>query len=204
MNSARRVLAAHGQAGIRRALAIRRTSAVRNANRFLATFVVLAGLFVLAASRVHVNASWSDDAWGYLLLPMGEPRRGDAVIFDPPGALGAPAPYLKSVLGMPGDAVGVDSAGAVTVDGIPAGRAKALARDGRPLAPIAAVTIPPGHYYLYADHADSHDSRYAEIGLVPRERIRGRAVPLPDVPWLGLEGPLVQPCGPPVDGQKNC
>ena len=49
MSSARRVLAAHGQAGVRRALAIRRTSAVRNANRSLAAFMVLAGLFVLAA-----------------------------------------------------------------------------------------------------------------------------------------------------------
>ena len=105
---------------------------------------------------------------------------------------------------MPGDAVGVDSAGAVTVGGIPAGRAKAGARDGRPLAPIKAVTVPPGHYYLHADHADSHDSRYAEIGLVPRERIRGRALPLPDVPWLGLDGPLVQPCGPRAGGQQNC
>ena len=204
MRSARRVLAAHGQAGVRRALAIRRTSGARSANRFLAAFAVLAGLFVLAASRVHVNASWSDDAWGYLLLPVGEPRRGDTVIFDPPGALGAAAPYLKSVLGMPGDAVGVDSDGAVTVGGIPAGRAKARARDGRPLAPIAAVTITPGHYYLHADHADSHDSRYAEIGLVPRERVRGRALPLPDLPWLGLVGPLVQPCGPRAGGVPDC
>ena len=59
------------------------------------------------------------------------------------------------------------------------------------------MTILPtaGHYYLHADHVDSHDSRYAEIGLVPRERILGRAVALPDVAWLGLEGPLVEPCG---------
>ena len=50
--------------------------------------------------------------------------------------------------------------------------------------------IPPGRYYVHADHVDSHDSRYAEIGLVERERIRGRALALPDIPWLGLEGPL--------------
>ena len=39
----------------------------------------------------------------------------------------------------------------------------------------------------------SHDSRYAEIGLVPRGRILGRAIAMPDIPWLGLEGPLVGP-----------
>ena len=56
----------------------------------------------------------------------------------------------------------------------------------------------PDHYYLHADHVDSHDSRYAEIGPVPRERILGRAFALPALPWLGLEGPLVgpEPVGP--------
>ena len=48
--------------------------------------------------------------------------------------------------------------------------------------------IPQAHYYVHADHTDSHDSRYEEIGLIPLERIRGRALPLPDIPWLGLEG----------------
>ena len=72
-------------------------------------------------------------------------------------------------------------------------RAKMHALDGRPLAAIGPGTIPPGHYYLHADHPDSHDSRYAEIGLVPRSRILGRAVALPDLPWIGLEGPLVGP-----------
>ena len=158
----------------------------------LTGFAVLAVLFVLGASRVHVNASWSDDAWGYVLLPMGVPDRGDTVIFEPPEALGAPAPYLKRVLGVPGDRVAVDAGGTVSVDGQAVGRAKARALDGRALVPIAPVTIPPGQYYLHADHVDSHDSRYAEIGLVPRDRILGRAVALPDMPWIGLEGPLVE------------
>ena len=45
----------------------------------------------------------------------------------------------------------------------------------------------------HGDHVDSLASRYAEIRLVPRARIRARAVALPDIPWLGLEGPLVGP-----------
>ncbi|MCY3731744.1 MAG: signal peptidase I [Rhodospirillaceae bacterium] len=167
-------------------------------NRLLAGFGLLTAAFLLAASRVHVNASWSDDAWGYLLLPMGKPQVGDIVIFDPPEDLRASAPYLKRVLGVPGDAVDVDGTGEVWLNGEPVARAKPRALDGRVLVPVAPATIPAGHYYLHADHADSHDSRYAEIGLVPRERILGRAVALPDVAWLGLEGPLVKPhvdCG---------
>ena len=84
----------------------------------------------------------------------------------------------------------------VWLDGEPVGRAKTHALDGRPLAAIAPGIIPPGHFYLHGDHVDSHDSRYAEIGLVPRERIQGRAVAMPDIPWLGLDGPVVGPEDP--------
>ena len=55
--------------------------------------------------------------------------------------------------------------GTVLLDGTPAGRAKTHALDGRPLAAIPPGIIPPGHFYLHADHSDSHDSRYAEICL---------------------------------------
>ena len=161
----------------------------------LALLAALAGLWLLAASRVYVNASWSDEAWGYAAFPLfGEdPAIGDRVLFDPPGSVNASVPYLKSVRGAPGSIVTVDADRTVRIDGTGVGRAKTHALDGRPLAVIAPGTIPPGRYFLHADHRDSHDSRYAEIGLVPRSRILGRAVALPDLPWIGLEGPLVGP-----------
>ncbi len=162
-------------------------------NRILVWAAVLAGVWLALASRVYVNASWSDGAWGYLVLPLpGAPERGDAVVFDPPETAGSPVPYLKTVRGLPGDRVELDGR-RVSVGGAVLGIAKTHARDGRRLKPAAAGVIPPGRYYVHADHADSHDSRYAEIGLVPRERIRGRALALPDIPWLGLEGPLAGP-----------
>ena len=157
--------------------------------------IALAALWLAAASRVHVNASWSDRAWGYVAFPLfGEaPEIGDRVLFEPPDSLGSPVPYLKTVRGVPGMTVSVRDDGTVSLDGVALGRAKAQALVGRPLAAIAPSVIPPGHYYLHADHADSHDSRYAEIGLVPRGRILGRAISLPDLPWLGLKGPLAGP-----------
>ena len=163
----------------------------------LAVMIALAALWLLAASRVHVNASWSDGAWGYAALPLfGEnPQLGDRVLFEPPDSTGSPVPYLKTVRGLPGMTVRVGADGTATVGGVRLGRAKTHALDGRLLAPVAPGVIPPGHYYLHADHVDSHDSRYAEIGLVPRRRILGRALALPDIPWLGLEGPLVGPEG---------
>ena len=155
----------------------------------------LAALWLAAASRVHVNASWSDQAWGYAAFPLfGEaPQIGDRVLFEPPDAVGSPVPYLKTVRGVPGMRVSVGDDRTVFLDGVAVGRAKSRALDGRPLAAIAPGVIPPGHYFLLADHADSHDSRYAEIGLVARGRILGRAIAMPDIPWLGLDGPLVGP-----------
>ena len=161
----------------------------------LAVMAALAGLWLVAASRVHVNASWSDEAWGYAAVPLfGEdPKIGDRVLFEPPEAIGSPVPYLKTVRGVPGMRIDVDADGTVVLDGVRLGLAKTHALDGQPLAAVAPGTIPEGHFYLHADHVDSHDSRYAEVGLVPRARILGRAIALPDLPWLGLKWPLVGP-----------
>ncbi len=159
--------------------------------RFLVCMAVLSGLWLAAASRVHVNASTSDGAWGYFALPlMGAPKRGDFVLFDPPEAAGSPIPYMKRVRGLPGEWVEVDAERRIRLNGALIGTAKRRALNGRELEAIKPVVIPQDHYYVHADHADSHDSRYEEIGLIPLERIRGRALPLPDVPWLGLKGPL--------------
>ena len=168
---------------------------VRRKNIGLAVMVGLAALWLVAASRVHVNTSWSDGAWGYAAFPLfgTAPKIGDRVLFKPPESVGSPVPYLKTVRGMPGMRMEVEADGTVVLDGVRVGLAKTHALDGRPLAAVAPGTIPEGHFYLHADHVDSHDSRYAEIGLVPRARILGRAVVLPDLPWLGLKGPLVGP-----------
>ena len=180
----------------RRPVLCPRDGAARRRRRIgLGVMLVLAVLWLAAASRVHVNASWSDGAWGYAAFPLfgDDPAVGDRVLFEPPDALASPVPYLKTVRGVPGMTVAVDADGTVRLDGEPAGRAKRHALDGRPLQAIAPGVISPGRYYLHAGHADSHDSRYAEIGLVPRDRILGRAVAMPDLPWLGLDGPLVGP-----------
>ncbi len=172
-----------------------RTAALRRRNVALGVMIALAALWLGAASRVHVNASWSDEAWGYAAFPLfGEdPEIGDRVLFEASEAVGSKVPYLKTVRGVPGMCIAVGEDGLVSLDGEPVGHAKTHALDGRPLAPIAPGTIPPGHFYVHADHVDSHDSRYAEVGLAPRGRIRGRAIAMPDLPWIGLEGPLVGP-----------
>ncbi len=178
-----------------RAIFARRDGHARRRQVGLAVMIALAALWLGLASRVHVNASWSDQAWGYAAFPLfGEdPRIGDRVLFEPGTALNAPVPYLKTVRGVPGMRIEIRPDRTVFLDGVALGRAKTHALDGRPLEAISPGIIPPGRYFLHADHPDSHDSRYAEIGLVPRARILGRAIALPDLPWIGLKGPLVGP-----------
>ena len=186
----------------------RKTGRSRRGRIGLAAMALLAALWLAAVSHVHVNASWSDGAWGYAAFPLfGEdPKPGDRVLFEPPEAVGSRVPYLKTVRGVPGMAVAVGEDGTVFLDGEPVGRAKTHALDGRPLAAIAPGIIPPGQFYLHGDHADSHDSRYAEIGLVPRDRILGAPSPCRTFPgsvstgrWSGRRmpgGPAGDPAAP--------
>ena len=75
----------------------------RRRRAVLAVMIALAVLWLAAASRVHVNASWSDEAWGYAAFPLfgAAPAIGDRVLFEPPDALNSPVPYLKTVRGVP-------------------------------------------------------------------------------------------------------
>ena len=96
-----------------------RTAGPRRRHIGLAVMIALAVLWLGAASRVHVNASWSDEAWGYAAFPLfgQDPEIGDRVLFDPPDSVGSPVPYLKTVRGVPGMRIAVGIDGTVFLDG---------------------------------------------------------------------------------------
>ena len=60
-----------------------KTAVSRRRHIALGVMIALAALWLVAASRVHVNASWSDQAWGYAAFPLfgraPEGRRPGAV-----------------------------------------------------------------------------------------------------------------------------
>ena len=115
-----------------RAIFARRDGHARRRQVGLAVMIALAALWLGLASRVHVNASWSDQAWGYAAFPLfGEdPRIGDRVLFEPGTALNAPVPYLKTVRGVPGMRIEIGPDRTVFLDGVALGRAKTRALDG--------------------------------------------------------------------------
>ena len=145
-----------------------------------------ARLFVDPTPRVPLLFNWTPSLpYRMALLQYGPHtlQRGDFIVFafageaqaHYPGLRGQP--FFKIVRGVPGDVVTVTDR-QVAVNGQPVGIAKTEAYDHRPLAPIAPIVIPPGHYYVQGTHPDSFDSRYQESGLVRAEQVIGVVVPL--------------------------
>lgn len=81
---------------------------------------------------------------------------------------------LKVAKGCPGDTIRVDGRKVYINDWF-AGTAVPALEDGTPMAIISAGVIPERHYYLWASHPSSFDSRYAEFGVVSDQQIIGTA-----------------------------
>lgn len=149
-----------------------------------------------------------------VLLPLGEPKRGDVVTLSSPAG---GTRLIKRIVGLPGDRVALredvlilngkpltysdsQSHGEAVAPGWVVDAVRATEDlDGRPhtvqFLPalrarrnFAEITVPAGQYFVLGDNRDnSEDSRF--IGTVPRERLIGRAhhiVVAAD--WLGEDG----------------
>lgn len=84
-------------------------------------------------------------------------------------------PYSKRVLGIPGDKIIQEK------EGLRVGGSHLLPllkkdRYGKPLNPLSHKVIPQGFVFLGGDNPKSFDSRYEEFGLVPLEKIWGKAI----------------------------
>ena len=154
-----------------------------------------------------------------VLLPLGEPRRGDVVTFHSPTD---GTRLIKRIVGLPGDRVALRD-GVLVLNGRPLAPTQPQ-RVGEMLAPgwvvdamratetldgrahtvqwlpglalprdFAELTVPPGAYFMLGDSRDnSADSRV--IGPVPRERLIGRAHRvLLSADWLGEHGTRLAP-----------
>lgn len=139
-------------------------------------------------------------------LSIGEPQRGDVVVFRPPGH--PREDWIKRVIGVPGDRIGYhDHKVSVNgrelpyrVDGIYTGVGQGIVETGdtllteglpgRPHHVLERVesngdgdwTVPAGHYFVMGDNrGNSEDSRY--WGFLPEANLRGRAM----IVWLNVD-----------------
>ena len=141
---------------------------------------------------------------GTKIVPVGEPRRGDVMVFFPPGV---DSYYIKRVVGLPGDVIEVDR-NRLFVNGErveheflsapPSEQPFQLLREQigdathtirvHPRSPLleranGRWTVPEGHYFMMGDNRDdSQDSRF--FGPVPEHNVVGKAVAI----WMHWEG----------------
>lgn len=154
--------------------------------------------------------------WGYGLrlpvvnwkvLPIGEPARGDVIVFRKPSD--PSVVFIKRLVGLPGDRIRVRGA-EIAVNGV----AVPLTSDGLYRGPKQAQypltlvgeerlgraehrvmldpsrpssdgewVVPEGHYFMMGDNRNnSRDSRFPEVGFVPADNLIGKAVAI----WLSF------------------
>jgi signal peptidase I len=135
------------------------------------------------------------------VLDIGEPERGDVVVFRLPSD--PSINYIKRVVGLPGDEV-VYERHRLTINGEPVALEAdpaATAMDPRFIEQLGdhrhdilinipnnirkdgTFHVPDGHYFVMGDNRDnSQDSRY--IGFVPEANLVGKAVRI----WMNIDG----------------
>jgi signal peptidase I len=139
------------------------------------------------------------------ILAIGEPRRGDVIVFRLPS--NPSVHYIKRLIGLPGDRVvvrqnqlyvndisvplkpsgtysgGYGFTGAeLGVERLDAGDHVVMFDQNRYATDFESV-VPAGHYFFMGDNRnDSKDSRFGEVGFVPERNIVGQAKRI----WLNL------------------
>lgn len=111
------------------------------------------------------------------IVDWGEPSRGDVIVFTPPEP-GDQKPYIKRVIGLPGDHIQVTEDYQVLVNGVPLD--EEYIGDYRSECvnvanfPYCEIDVPEGHYFVMGDHRNnSQDSRF--FSVVAEDRIIGKA-----------------------------
>ena len=120
---------------------------------------------------------------GRVAIPLGDPERGDIVVFRFPED--RDKDFIKRIVALPGETVQVSNK-EVFINGKKLDDSWGHYTDRIILPPgvqprdnFGPVTVPPGHYFVMGDNRDqSYDSRFwfhGRGGFVPRQDILGRA-----------------------------
>ncbi|QJB55502.1 signal peptidase I [Pseudodesulfovibrio sp. zrk46] len=118
---------------------------------------------------------WLDTTDGKVLYKVGDPERGDIVVFKFPED--ETKDYIKRVIGLPGDTVEIKNK-VVYINGEPLDEpyVRHTKADMQPIRDnFGPYTIPEGRYFMLGDNREgSFDSRW--WGTVKREKIVGKAL----------------------------
>ena len=103
------------------------------------------------------------------------PQRGDVIVFNPPPAAleESPYPFIKRVIGLPGDIVEVKD-GIVSINGTDIDESYKKQEPSQYNTDFGPTEVPDGKYFVLGDNRNnSNDSRNG--WFVPRDNIIGKA-----------------------------
>lgn len=148
----------------------------------LAGLLIQQLVYALTPYRLWFNIVSKSLPGSVYLVELGTlpTQRGDAITFIPPPNRFYPPglKFTKLATGLPGDVISRDPANRwVFVNGENFGELQTRSSRGE-LLPGPVGVVPPDHYWVWTPHPLSLDSRYADIGYIPRDRVLGRAVRL--------------------------
>lgn len=115
-----------------------------------------------------------------VMIRLGyEPKAGDIVVVDPNN--GSSAPYIKRIIGMPGDEIAFQTASNGEVSLYINGVKKDEAYISSDMYPgnvgSGGYTVPENCVFVMGDNRpNSHDSRSSNVGFIPYDRVLGQAV----------------------------
>lgn len=119
------------------------------------------GQFLIVSRLAYMNIAG---------LSLGEPHRGDIIVFDFPN--NPSDDYVKRIIGLPGETVMIDQAGNVFVDGQ---RIDEPYLNGEPYSNrIGTWEVPEGSYFVVGDNRN-HSSDSRSWGMLARKYIVGKA-----------------------------
>lgn len=105
---------------------------------------------------------------------LGQPQRGDIVVFNPSNAQPDEPPLIKRLIGLPGEKLEFRDAG-VYVDGVQLKEPYLNEPCDLARCPDRTWQLGPDEYFFMGDNRNhSHDSR--AFGPIPRPQIVGRAI----------------------------
>lgn len=155
--------------------------AVRVLREFLITALIALAIFVpLKATVQGYEVQYScmlpniqDGDWIIVdkaVYHLGEPKRGEVVVFQPPDSLNSEFPFVKRVIGLPGEEVEVRD-GSVYVDGNALD--EPYVRE-EPRYAMAPTVIPEGEFFMLGDNRNSANDSH-NGWTVPEENLIGKA-----------------------------
>jgi len=155
--------------------------AVRVLREILITVLIALAIFLPMKATVQgyevqyscMLPNIQDGDWiivGKMAYRISQPERGDTIVFNPPDSLNSEYPFIKRVIGLPGETVEVKG-GVVYVDGVP------LAEEylnEQPRYTLGPTVIPDSEYFVLGDNRNSANDSH-NGWTVPEENLIGKA-----------------------------